>query len=133
MRGLWDHEQPLSPTLLRSAMGLLSGLLAVWAAITILGSIGALFTGRFGAAIMQLSAGLALPFAIWLAVRILADLLVVQNRLLEQMEESTRPGTAGGRSGSSAQASAAAPAGAGQPPPGVAPRPPPIFPDPETP
>jgi hypothetical protein len=86
MRGQWDHEQPLSPSLLRSAVALLSGLLAAWAIVSTVMSVIALFEGRYGPAAVQFTAGLAVPFAIWLGARILCDLLIVHHRTLDKVD-----------------------------------------------
>lgn len=87
MRGLWDHEQPLSPSLLRSALRVLTGLLGFWA---LMGAIAGLWTisrGEFIGGFFTLATGLAMPFAIWLLARVLIDLLIVHNRSLDRMRE----------------------------------------------
>lgn len=80
MRGLWDHEQLLSPSLVRSAVALLGGFLAALAAVNVVSGVMALAEGRFLSAIEHFTGGLAIPFAVWLGVRMLADLLALQHR-----------------------------------------------------
>ncbi len=87
MRGLWDNEQPLSPGLLKSALALLAGFLAALAAVNVLMGVGAIFAGRYGSALVQFSGGLAIPFAIWLALRMLADMLILQHRSLDRFNQ----------------------------------------------
>jgi hypothetical protein len=84
MRGLWDNEQPLSPSLLKSALSLAAGFLAALAVVNVLIGVGAIFAGRFGSALVQFTGGLAIPFAIWLALRMLADMLILQHRSLDR-------------------------------------------------
>jgi hypothetical protein len=84
MRGLWDNEQPLSPSLLKSALALAAGFLAALAVVNVLIGVGAIFAGRFGSALVQFTGGLAIPFAIWLALRMLADMLILQHRSLDR-------------------------------------------------
>ncbi|MEP7209418.1 MAG: hypothetical protein ABI740_01165 [Alphaproteobacteria bacterium] len=84
MRGLWDNEQPLSPSLLKSALALVAGFLAVLAAVNVLMGVGAIFAGHYGSALVQFTGGLAIPFAIWLALRMLADMLILQHRSLDR-------------------------------------------------
>jgi hypothetical protein len=96
MRGLWDHEQPLTPSLLKSAMALLGGLLAALAAANVLGGLVALLSGRPFAALTQVAGGLAVPLAIWLAVKLLADQLTLQHRLNDRLgaiDPASRSGT----------------------------------------
>ena len=87
MRGLWDNEQPLSPGLLKSALALLAGFLAALAAVNVLMGVGAIFAGKYGSALVQFSGGLAIPFAIWLALRMLADMLILQHRSLDRFNQ----------------------------------------------
>lgn len=98
MRGLWDHEQPLSPSLLRSAMALLGGFLAILALVSIAGGVLLAVRGEWIAAAAQVIGGLAIPFAVWLAVRVLADILTLQHRnhdrLSEMAEGRDRPARA---------------------------------------
>ena len=87
MRGLWDNEPPLSPSLLKSALGLVAGFLAVLAAVNLLMGVGALFAGKYGSALVQFTGGLAIPFALWLALRMLADMLILQHRSLDRFNQ----------------------------------------------
>jgi hypothetical protein len=87
MRGLWDNEQPLSPGLLKSALALLAGFLAGLAAVNVLMGVGAIFAGKYGSALVQFTGGLAIPFAIWLALRMLADMLILQHRSLDRFNQ----------------------------------------------
>lgn len=86
MRGLWDHEQPLSPSLLRSAIALLAGFLAALAAFNLINGLVQLFQGHFIAALISFTGGIAVPFAIWLGVRMLADMLMLMNRSHDKLE-----------------------------------------------
>jgi hypothetical protein len=86
MRGLWDHEQPLSPSLLRSAMALVGGFLALTAALILAVAVGNVLAGNYVAAALQVAAGIALPFAIWLSLKMLADMLTVLNRSHDRLE-----------------------------------------------
>jgi hypothetical protein len=89
MRGLWESEQPLSPSLLRSAMSLLAGLLAALAIVSVLTGLGDLFLGRLGSALVKVAGGLAFPFAIWLGVRMLFDMLTLQHQTRDRLEAVT--------------------------------------------
>jgi hypothetical protein len=89
MRGLWDNEQPLSPSLLKSALALVAGFLAALAAVNVLMGVGAIFAGHYGSALVQFTGGLAIPFAIWLALRMLADMLILQHRSLDRFNAMT--------------------------------------------
>jgi hypothetical protein len=86
MRGLWDHEQPLSPSLLRSALALVGGCLAALALAMIAVGIVSAVQGLYLAAILQAAAGLALPFAVWLGLKMLADILTVLNRSHDRLD-----------------------------------------------
>jgi len=80
MRGLWDNEKPLSPALLRSALALVGGFLGVASFAMLIISIGSVAQGNYLPAAFQLTAGVALPFGIWLALRMLADMLITAHR-----------------------------------------------------
>ena len=86
MRGLWDHEQPLAPSLLRSALSLVGGFLAAMA----LGIVGlgilAVVRGEYVTAFFLVAAGIAMPFAIWLGLKMLADILTVLNRSYDRLD-----------------------------------------------
>lgn len=99
MRGLWDNEQPLSPRRLRWALALLAGFLVVLAGVNVLLGVGALVAGRIGSALVQFSGGLAIPFAIWLALRVLADMLILQHRSLDRANPVTGADIAASGSG----------------------------------
>ena len=86
MRGLWDHEQPLAPSLLRSALALAGGFLAALAAgVVLLGAI-SLVQGQYLVALAQVSGGVAIPFAIWLGLKLMADILTVLNRSFDRLD-----------------------------------------------
>ena len=87
MRGLWNNEQTLTPGLLKSGMALLGGLLVMLAAANIASGVFYLIEGRWLPAATQIAGGLAIPLAIWLAVKILADFLTVQHRLNDRIQE----------------------------------------------
>ena len=86
MRGQWDHEQPLSPSLLRSALALIGGFLAALALIVMAQGVLNLSEGRWLTAIVQFTGGVAFPFAIWLGLRMLGDVLVMQHRSHDKLE-----------------------------------------------
>lgn len=98
MRGLWDTEQSLSPALLRSALALVGVFLGLTAAVMLIISVASVANGNYAAAAMQLAAGIALPFGIWLGLRMLADMLVVMHRSRERLEAIEE--TLGGRASS---------------------------------
>jgi hypothetical protein len=86
MRGLWDHEQPLSPNLLRSALALVGGFLAAVAlGFLVQGGI-SLSQGHYVAALLQIAGGLGGPFAIWLGLKMMADILTVLNRSYDRLD-----------------------------------------------
>jgi len=86
MRGLWDHEQPLSPSLLRSALALVGGSLAALALGVLAAAVASAVQGLYIVAIVQATAGLALPFAVWLGLKMLADILTVLNRSYDRLD-----------------------------------------------
>jgi hypothetical protein len=86
MRGLWDHEQPLSPSLLRSALALVGGFLAALALAMVAAGVSSAIQGLYVAAIVQATAGVALPFAAWLGLKMLADILTVLNRSYDRLD-----------------------------------------------
>ncbi len=86
MRGLWDHEQPLSPSLLRSALALVGGFLAALALAMIAGAIVSLVQGLYVSAMVQAATAVAVPFAIWLGLKMLADILTVLNRSFDRLD-----------------------------------------------
>jgi len=86
MRGLWDHEQPLSPSLLRSALALAGGFLAALALGVVLQGAMSLVEGQYLAALVQISGAVAFPFAAWLGLKMLADILTVLNRSYDRLD-----------------------------------------------
>ena len=86
MRGLWDHEQPLSPSLLRSALALVGGFLAALALGMVAAGVVSAVQGLYIVAIVQATTGLALPFAAWLGLKMLADILTVLNRSYDRLD-----------------------------------------------
>jgi hypothetical protein len=90
MRGLWDNESSMSPGLLRSALGLAGGFLALSSAVLIMISVASVSAGKYPAAAMQLAAGIAVPFGIWLALRMLADMLITLHRSHDRLEAIER-------------------------------------------
>ncbi len=69
----------LTPRRLRLALLAVGVLLALLAAVNLLIGAGAILAGQFGAALVQVTGGLAIPFAIWLGLRMLADMLILQH------------------------------------------------------
>lgn len=86
MRGLWDNEQPTSPSLLRSALALAGGFLVLTSIVMLALAIGSVFAKFYLIAALQFSFGIAVPFAIWLGLKMLADILVVLNRSRDRLE-----------------------------------------------
>jgi hypothetical protein len=85
MRGLWDNEKPLSPALLRSALALVGGFLGLAAVVMLVISVASVADEKYAAGAMQLAAGVALPFGIWLALRMMADMLIAMNRTHDRL------------------------------------------------
>lgn len=85
MRGLWDQERPVSPALVRTALTFMGLLLGVWAGLNVLGALGELLSLRLGAALNQLAGGIAVPLAIWIGLRLLADLVILQNQAVDRL------------------------------------------------
>lgn len=90
MRGLWDNEKSMSPALLRSALGLAGGFLALSSAVMLVISVASVTNGKYPAAAMQLAAGIAVPFGIWLALRMLADMLITLHRAHDRLDAIER-------------------------------------------
>jgi hypothetical protein len=86
MRGLWDHEQPLSPSLLRSALALVGGFLGALALAVVAAGVMSALQGLYITAVIQATAGVALPFAAWLGLKMLADILTVLNRSYDRLD-----------------------------------------------
>jgi hypothetical protein len=86
VRGLWDREQPLSPSLLRSALALVGGFLAALALAVVVQGIVSVVQGQYLQALLQVTGGIALPFAIWLGLKMLADILTVLNRSYDRLD-----------------------------------------------
>jgi hypothetical protein len=86
LRGLWDHEQPLAPSLLRSALSLVGGFLAALALAMVGLGILSVVRGEYLTALFLVTAGVALPFAIWLGLKMLADILTVLNRSYDRLD-----------------------------------------------
>jgi hypothetical protein len=83
---LWDHEQPLAPSLLRSALSLVGGFLGAMAlAIIALGAL-SVVQGQYLQAFFLVTTGIAIPFAIWLGLKMLADILTVLNRSYDRLD-----------------------------------------------
>jgi hypothetical protein len=80
MRGLWDNEKPLSPELLRSALALVGAFLGLTSVVMLMIAVASVTEEKYAAAAMQLAAGIALPFGIWLALRMMADMLITMHR-----------------------------------------------------
>lgn len=85
MRGLWDNEKPLSPALLRSALALVGGFLGLASVVMLVISVASVADEKYAAGAMQLAAGIALPFGIWLGLRMLADMLITMHRTHDRM------------------------------------------------
>lgn len=90
MRGLWDNEKSMSPALLRSALGLAGGFLALSSAVMLIIAVASVTNGKYPAAAMQLAAGIAIPFGIWLALRMLADMLITMHRAHDRLDAIER-------------------------------------------
>lgn len=90
MRGLWENEKTMSPALLRSALGMVGAFLALSSAIMLGIAVASVSSGKYAAAAMQLAAGIAVPFGIWLALRMLADMLITLHRAHDRLEAIER-------------------------------------------
>ena len=86
MRGVWENEKSLSPALLRSALGTVGVFLALTTVVMLIMAAGAAYNHQWAAAGWLLAVGIALPFGIWLGLRILADMLAVLHRSQERLE-----------------------------------------------
>lgn len=86
MRGLWDNEQPVSPSLLRSALALAGGFLALTAIVMLVLAVGTVLAGHYVVAGLQFAFGVAVPFAMWFGLRIMADMLVMMHRSHDRLE-----------------------------------------------
>lgn len=86
MRGLWDNEQPVSPSLLRSALALAGGFLMLTTVVMLVLAGGAVLAGHYVVAGLQFAFGIAVPFAIWLGLRIMADMLVMMHRSHDRLD-----------------------------------------------
>jgi hypothetical protein len=86
MRGLWDNEQPVSPGLLRSALALAGGFLALTSIVMLVLAVGSVLAGHYVVAGLQVAFGIAAPFAIWLGLRMMADMLVMLHRSHDRLE-----------------------------------------------
>ena len=60
--------------------------LALSAVVMLIIAVASVAAGNYAAAAMQVAAGIALPFGIWLGLRILADLLIVLNRSHDRLQ-----------------------------------------------
>ncbi len=85
MRGLWDQERPVSPSLVRTALTFMGLLLGALAALNVLGGLGDLLSLRVGSALTKFTSGIAIPLAIWIGLRLLADLVILQNQAVERL------------------------------------------------
>ncbi len=90
MRGLWENEKSMSPALLRSALGLAGAFLALSSAVMLIIAVASVTNGKYPAAAMQLAAGIAVPFGIWLALRMLADMLITLHRAHDRLQAIER-------------------------------------------
>lgn len=85
MRGLWDQERPVSPSMVRTSLTFLGLLLGALAVLNILGGLGDLFMLRIGSALVKFTSGIAIPLAIWIGLRLLADLVILQNQAVDRL------------------------------------------------
>ena len=85
MRGLWDNEKPLSPALLRSSLAMVGAFLALCSAAILVIAVMNVAQGRYAAAVMQVAAGIALPFGIWIGLRMLAEMVAIMNRVHDRL------------------------------------------------
>lgn len=119
MRGLWDNEKPLSPALVRSALALVGGFLALCSAAMLVIAVANVQVGNYAAAVMQVAAGIGVPFGFWLGLRMLADMLAVLHRshdrlaTIEMLAGGTPPADAAAPYATNTQA--ASPIGEGGP------------------
>jgi hypothetical protein len=85
MRGLWDNEQPVSPSL-RSSWRWRAEFLGLDLRGHAFLAVGSVVAKHYVVAGLQLAFGIAIPFAIWLGLRMMADILVALNRSHDRLE-----------------------------------------------
>ncbi|MEE9380761.1 MAG: hypothetical protein V3V03_05085 [Hyphomonadaceae bacterium] len=85
MRELLNQERALSPALVRTAMTVMSLLFAGLALLVVLQGLGTLFGGALLAGLTQIIGGLAILFALYLVMRLLAEILMALHRLNDRM------------------------------------------------
>lgn len=85
VKDIWDQERPVSPALVRTALTFLGLLLGALAVLNVLGGLGDLLTLRVGSALVKFTSGIAIPLAIWIGLRLLADLVILQNQAVERL------------------------------------------------
>ncbi len=91
MKGLWDQERPVSPSMVRTSLTFLGLLLGALAVLNVLGGLGDLFTLRIGSALVKFTSGVAIPLAIWIGLRLLADLVILQNQAVDRLSAMRNP------------------------------------------
>ncbi len=85
MRDLLNQDRALSPALVRTAMAIMGLLFAGLAALVALQGLGTLFGGSFLAGLTQIIGGLAILFALYLTLRLLAEILMALHRLNDRL------------------------------------------------
>ena len=85
MREILDQDRALSPALIRTAMTVMGMLFAGLAALVVFQGLGTVFSGAFLAGLTQIIGGLALLFALYLVMRLLAEILMALHRLNDRL------------------------------------------------
>ena len=85
MRDLLNQDRALSPALVRTAMTIMSLLFAGLGLLVVLQGFGTLFGGAFLAGLTQIIGGLAILFALYLVMRLLAEILMALHRMNDRL------------------------------------------------
>ncbi len=85
MREFFDQERPLSPALVKQTVSIFGLLLLVFAAIIVLSGLGTLFHGKLLGGLTQILGGISLLFFLYIAARLLAEILMALHRMNDQM------------------------------------------------
>ncbi len=85
MRDFFDQERPLSPALIKQVLAVFGLLLLGVAIVIVLSGLGTVFDGRLLSGLTQILGGLSLLLFMFIAARLLAELLVSIARLNDRL------------------------------------------------
>jgi len=85
MRDLLSQDRALSPSLVRTGITLVGAVFLALAAMIFLIGLGNVFGGHAYAGLMQIIGGLGLLFALYLLLRLLAEILMAMHRMNDKM------------------------------------------------